>query len=161
RPRRAARTRFADEPFDVIHVFRLAIADRVRALLTDTAGSPAWHLDLDDVESSTHGRLAELYERTERPSLASAERQQAHHALAAEEAALRAFDRIYVCSEGDRLSLVARSSHEMRATIYVLPNALAESVPLPPPPADAPFTFLFIGTLSYAPNEDAIVWFCR
>jgi glycosyltransferase involved in cell wall biosynthesis len=43
----------------------------------------------------------------------------------------------------------------------VLPNALPMPEPLGPPASDAPFTFLFVGTLGYFPNQDAIVTFCR
>jgi glycosyltransferase involved in cell wall biosynthesis len=41
-----------------------------------------------------------------------------------------------------------------------LPNALPLPDPLPAPERGGPFTFLFIGTLGYYPNEDAIVYFC-
>jgi glycosyltransferase involved in cell wall biosynthesis len=161
RPPRSCRTTFADAPFDVIHIFRLALADRAKDWLGETAAHPAWHLDLDDIESSTHERLAELYERTGRPALAASERQAAGVAWAAEEHARRTFDRLYVCSEGDRKALEARRGAGARATVEVLPNSLAVSDRLPVPRENLPFTLLFVGTLGYAPNEDAIVWFCR
>jgi len=32
--------------------------------------------------------------------------------------------------------------------------------PVPPPPPGRPYTFLFIGTLGYYPNEEGIIYFC-
>lgn len=161
RSHRDSRVQLADEPFEVIHVFRLVLANRVRAWLGETQGDAAWHMDLDDVESTTHERLADLYDRTERPDIAVSERQAADLARAAEDDALRTFDRLYVCSEGDRQALETRRAPDSRATVEVLSNALSVPARLPAPPTDAPFTLLFVGTLGYAPNEDAIVWFCR
>ncbi len=62
------------------------------------------------------------------------------------------FDRIYAASSLDS----ARLRHP---SVRVLPN----TVPIPeaplPPPAPAPLRILFIGTLGYAPNRDAVRWF--
>src|SRR5205085_1127621 len=80
--------------------------------------------------------------------LADAERQLAERALVLESAALRDFDRVYVCSEADRRALEARREAAAigtvdRAAIALLPNALASPpAMLPPPPYDAPFTLL-------------------
>src|SRR4051794_19150712 len=41
---------FHDEPFDVVHIFRLALVEYVRAWLDNGCPHPARHLDLDDVE---------------------------------------------------------------------------------------------------------------
>ena len=53
--------------------------------------------------------------------------------------------------------LVRRSG----AQVCVLPNALPISEALPPSAEPQPFTFLFIGTLGYYPNEDGICFFCN
>ena len=152
---------FRDEPFDVVHVFRLATVQHVRPWLVRRDRSPALHLDLDDVESTTRRRIAERYEQSGRPDLAQAELAEADRAVLAEVSLLRDFDRVYVCSEGDRQALEARRGAGASASIEILPNALAVPRALPSPAPDTPFTFLFIGTLGYFPNEDAIVSFCR
>ncbi len=46
--------------FDVVHVFRLATLDFARPFLNNPAGTPRSHLDLDDIESETHRRIAAL-----------------------------------------------------------------------------------------------------
>jgi glycosyltransferase involved in cell wall biosynthesis len=152
---------FRDEPFDVVHVFRLATVEHVRPWLARHDGRPALHLDLDDVESITRRRIGERYEQTGQPELAQAERAAADHAMLAEAHLLHYFDRVYVCSDGDRRSLEARREAGASAQIEVLPNALPSPRAVPPPPSDGPFTFLFIGTLGYFPHEDAVVSFCR
>src|SRR5207248_4755020 len=52
---------FRDDPFDVVHVFRLATLPFARPWLDRPGRSPKRHLDLDDVESTTRTRLAALY----------------------------------------------------------------------------------------------------
>jgi glycosyltransferase involved in cell wall biosynthesis len=161
RPGPTPPTVLRDEPFDVVHVFRLTTIDPIRPWLEASGRPQQRHLDLDDVESISRQRIADRYEQTGQHDLARRERAEAEKAISAEAAAIRDFDRVYVCSEGDRQALEARRLPGSSALIAVLPNAL----PSPPlvglPPDDRPFTLLFVGTLSFYPNEDAIVTFCR
>jgi glycosyltransferase involved in cell wall biosynthesis len=144
--------------FHVVHVFRLAALPFARRWLQRAATPrPCWHLDLDDVESVTHRRLADLYRLNGDEHMARVESEQAERYSALEAQVLREFDRVYVCSEGDRIVLADRG---VAARICVLPNALPTPTPLPPRRADQPFTFLFVGTLGYYPNEDAVAYFC-
>jgi polysaccharide biosynthesis protein PslH len=148
---------FPDEPFDIVHVFRLATLPFARPWLETNGQRPARHLDLDDVESSTRRGLAALYRLNGNLPRAEAEEAEAERSAALEAEVLQSFDRVYVCSEGDRAALLTGE----RADVCVLPNALPVPAPLPPRRPDGPFTFLFVGTLGYYPNEDAIVHFCR
>ena len=161
RRRSSESSAFRDEPFDVVHVFRLATVRYVRPWLIRRIGGPALHLDLDDVESTTRRRIAERYAETGQSELAAAERAEADSAIQAEARLLHDFDRVYVCSGGDREALEARRETGAASRTEILPNALPMREPPGPPPNEAPFTFLFIGTLGYFPNEDAIVTFCR
>jgi glycosyltransferase involved in cell wall biosynthesis len=156
-PRGPAWEVFPDEPFDVVHVFRLAALPFVRPWLEMNGHRPRRHLDLDDVESVTRRRLAALYRLNGKGPLADAEEAAAERSERLELEILSGFDRVYVCSESDRTTLRARS----KAELCVLPNALP--VPEPPPlrDGDRPFTLLFVGTLGYYPNEDAILHFCH
>lgn len=147
---------FRDVSFDVLHVFRLAMLPFARAYLERPAPAPRRHLDLDDVESTTQRRLADLYRLNGKPHLARLADAAANRSEALERGALRDFDRVYVCSDDDRTLLRDRGS----AAICVLPNALPVPVPLPSTRAGRPFTFLFVGTLGYYPNEDAVRYFC-
>lgn len=152
----SAAAAYAGRPFATVHVFRLAMLPFAEPYLYPTRGAaPQRHLDLDDVESTTRRRLAALYRLHGRTTEAELEESQIAHFSRLEADTLRSFDRVYVCSESDR-SLLSGA----RADLIVLPNAVA--VP-PVPPARSrggPFTFLFVGTLGYIPNEDAVLFFC-
>jgi glycosyltransferase involved in cell wall biosynthesis len=67
------------------------------------------------------------------------------------------FARAYLASDGDRHLAEARHGF---TNLGVLPNAVRTRA-LPParPPGGRP-TFLFVGTLGYAPNADAVTRFC-
>jgi glycosyltransferase involved in cell wall biosynthesis len=152
----AAARAFRGREFDVLHVFRLAMMPFARPYVARARSSTRRHVDLDDVESITRRRLAELYRAGGRATLADFEEEAAGRAAILEAEVLRDFDRVYVCSEQDQ-AVLARPA---RAQVCVLPNALPVPDPLPPPPSGQPFTFLFVGTLGYYPNEEGIVYFC-
>ena len=87
---------------------------------------------------------------------AEAEARAAEAAAPLERLALATFDRVYVCSEADRQALGGPAA----AALYVLPNALPLlAPPAPPKSVGGPFIFLFVGTLGYYPNEDAVLFF--
>jgi glycosyltransferase involved in cell wall biosynthesis len=152
----AAHGAFREARFDVVHVFRLSMLPYARPYLDVSGGAPRRHLDLDDLESATRRRLAALYRLNGNGAMARLEELEAGRAAALEAEALRAFDRLYVCSEQDKADLDGRA----RGQVCVLPNALPVRAPLPPRGGDGPYTFLFVGTLGYYPNEDAILHFC-
>lgn len=138
--------------FDILHLFRLSMLPFAQPYLD----APRRQLDLDDVESIAHRRLAELYRLNGNSARARFEELAVERAEASEASVLRDFDRVYVCSENDRTILHRQS----RAQVCVLPNALPIPGLLPSRDKDTPFTYLFVGTLGYYPNEDAIVHFC-
>jgi glycosyltransferase involved in cell wall biosynthesis len=143
---------YADVRFDCVHVFRLAALPYARPYL-DPASRPAprrW-LDLDDIESTTRLRLAQIHRAAGDEAAAVREEQESNRCSALESGVLGEFDRVYVCSETDRVRLQGKSSGQ----VCVLPN----TVRIPDPPVPAPngaFSFLFVGTLGYYPNEDAV-----
>jgi glycosyltransferase involved in cell wall biosynthesis len=146
---------FRRVPFDVIHVFRLSMLPFARPYL-DTTHTARRQLDLDDIESSTRRVLAALYRLRGIQQMAEIEEAEAVRSAALEREILQRFDRVYVCSEGDRDRLIAGA----RAQVCVLPNAVRMPPPLPPPDTHALFTFLFVGTLGYFANVDALQYFC-
>lgn len=152
--------RFRGEPFDVVHVFRLAAWPFARPWL-DASPMPQRWLDLDEVESVTHARLAALWRERGRPERAEAEGVRATMAAAQEADALATFERVFVCSAQDRTLLIGQGD----AAIHVLPNALPVPEPLPPPPPLPPsggsLRLLFVGSLGYPPNEAAAILLCR
>jgi polysaccharide biosynthesis protein PslH len=155
-PWEEADSAFRNALFDVVHVFRISMLPFARSYLDVPWQTPQRHLDLDDVESMTRRRLAELYRLNGKHTLARAEKAMSEQADALETQVLASFDRLYVCSEEDKARLRSRAG----TRICVLPNALPLLGPLPPKRPGRPFTFLFVGTLGYYPNEDAILHFC-
>jgi glycosyltransferase involved in cell wall biosynthesis len=144
----AAGQAFDGRAFDVVHVFRLAAIPFARPFLTGQAQRPRRHLDLDDVESSVERQLQAL-----RGAVASADL--ARNRMV-ESALLRLFDRVYVCSEGDRLELASRCKSE----IAVLPNAVRPPCQPRRRTTRDEFHLLFVATFGYYPNEDAAAYFC-
>lgn len=147
----------ADE-IEVIHTFRLYTTP-VALALRDRMPAARLHLDLDDIESLTHERLATMRQSHRDGDGAAEAAEETRRFAAAERDLIPRFDRVYVCSplDAERLRALVPASPEVR----VVPNAVR-----PPPSAPArrttrPFTFLFVGTLGYEPNADAIEWFCR
>jgi glycosyltransferase involved in cell wall biosynthesis len=179
---------FSDLSFDVVHIFRLVTVRLANPyLMPSTHGSPARarrHLDLDDIESRTMQRVAALYRENGQLAMAARTEAEAGGALAWENAVLPQVDRVCVCSETDRREILTRLSTPNQPAklppaqtgvppgagpeVCVLPNAVA--VPDVGPPAwkpvgashaSMPFVFLFVGTLGYYPNQDALWYFCN
>ncbi len=80
---------------------------------------------------------------------------QARRYEALEGEAIREFDRIYVCSEEDKSKLPADHPGEL----CVLPNAVRLPDVARREAGGGVFTFMFVGTLGYYPNEDAVRYF--
>jgi glycosyltransferase involved in cell wall biosynthesis len=147
---------FATTRFAVVHVFRLSMLPFAEPYLNRFLHRPSRHLDLDDIESVTRSRIAELYRSNGEFSAADYEETEARRQEPVENEALKKFDRVYVCSEIDRQKLSGRTAAE----VLVLPNAIRISEGVRARPAGGLFTFLFIGTLGYYPNQDAVRYFC-
>ena len=156
---RAARRVFGSQTFDEVHVFRLYMAPFADPYLSVGAGRrPICALDVDDYESRTRERLAALHAAAGDGRSAMHEIAEATRYRAMERHYLPLFERVYVCSGKDRTA-VARSGVEAR--LSVVPNGVR--IPAEAPPVrrtNRPFTVLFVGNLSYYPNEDAVVFLC-
>jgi len=142
-------------PVDVIHVFRLAMAPYARPFRERHSGVLS-HLDLDDIESTTHRRISSLCEANRDHILARFEEAQAKANQEAEREAFAGFGRIYVCSEADRAELQANT----RAELCVLPNAVRIPAAAPGAGSGSGSRLLFVGTLGYYPNDDGARYLC-
>ncbi len=146
--------------FDVVHVFRLITLPFASPYFIPPSGHrPRRHLDLDDIESATRGRIAALHRDNGEERDARREEAQAARAARLENDLLARFDRVYVCSDQDRQALEQRAP----GRVFVLPNALpSPPISMAAAPLDMdPFTLLFVGTLDYYPNFDAVRLLCR
>ncbi len=152
---RSPQPAFGDIRFAVVHVFRLAMLPDARPY-TEGRHPPRRQLDLDDVESRTQRRIAALHRGNGDEAGAVITEALAKRTEAMEKLVLQSWDRVFVCSDLDRQALLERDGRQ----VCVLPNAVRLPPSLHPRRGRRPFTFLFIGTLGYYPNEDGVRFFC-
>ncbi len=116
-------------------------------------------LDLDDLEALALRRriAAERDVLGREKSLALTLR--AARLARFERASVARADAVLVCSSADRERLIARGVAPPR--VHVVPNAPPEVAPLAPRrrTSGEPWRLLFIGSLGYSPNIDAMFWF--
>jgi glycosyltransferase involved in cell wall biosynthesis len=135
---------------------RLYLAPFARPFLEDGNARRLAVLDLDDDEVETHARMAALHARLGNRRAADLEASDSVRYARFEREWLPRFDRLIVCAGRDRDALVRRRGS---LPIEIAPNAVK---PLALPAAPARETgrarVLFVGTLNYFPNEDAVIW---
>jgi glycosyltransferase involved in cell wall biosynthesis len=154
-PDEAAST-FGEMDFHVVHTFTITMSANAKSYLTGRKGRrPAWHLDLDDIESVRARRYADRRRANGETSKARLEDAEARRFAAQEARILPRCDRVYVCSQHDRERL--RALYDLR-NVHVVPNVVSIPLELPPKSPSDVFTFLFVGRLDYFPNEDAILF---
>ncbi len=146
---------FPGVTFDVVHVFRLYCAVLAESYL-GAVPRPEMQIDVDDIESVALSRLAALLPGLGEQGLANDIAREARRFAAYEAKMLPRFDRVYACSEVDAARL--RKRHP-GASVRVLPNAVRRPQTVGDRRSDGVFRLLFVGTLGYYPNEDAVRWF--
>ncbi len=148
---------FRDQQFDSVLVSRLHMMPVWNAIESKLAlKTKQAILDMDDIESlslarqieiagmATLGKIFYFLERLESRKLAMAEAR-----------AFRKMDRLLICSDQDKEILERRLG---KGKIHVVPNTIRLSAQLPPHSKNEVTRLLFVGTLNYPPNEDAIRW---
>ena len=132
------------------HIFRLYMLPIALAIMQEHQLTMA-QLDLDDWESKTRRLIATL------PSSGALRwREEAQVYAGLEAAWLPRFHRIFTCSEEDRKTL---QEHYSLKDVRTIRNAIAVPKTRGLPPAGVEPVLLFIGSLGYYPNEDAVRFF--
>lgn len=147
-------TRYAGQRWDRLVAFRLQVADYARHFVAAGAVErDGVTIDLDDVESATRASIAAGLRRCRRWREAILTSCDAQNAQRVEAKALGLFPRAAVCAPSDCAVLKQRLPS---VDIEVFPNRLAEL----PPPAVGPAAreLLFVGTLGYFPNQEAVLF---
>jgi glycosyltransferase involved in cell wall biosynthesis len=145
------------ERFDYVLVSRIRLMPLWRAMQSQLGVTAANKvLDLDDIESRSQalqvrmlgvphlGRMGFVLEWLEAKKLAKEEAR-----------AFREMQRVLLCSSEDRKMLGQRFGMDQ---IAVIPNTIRVPAQLPMPALKQPLQLLFVGTLNYAPNENAVKW---
>ena len=150
-------SQFRGEHFDQVLVSRIRLMPLWRAMQAQLGVSATSRvLDLDDIESRSQalqvrmlgvphlGRMGFVLEWLEAKKLALEEAR-----------AFREMQRVLLCSTEDRKLLGQRFDLNR---IAVIPNTIRVPPQLPMPAMHGPLQLLFVGTLNYAPNENAVKW---
>lgn len=140
----------AHESFSSVHAFRLSMMQLVTPLVA--AITPVV-LDLDDIESKAMKRLACLQRSDLGRVMYMLKRLEAIKTAWAERNAVRRAQRVLVCSEADRIEMSRRFDS---AKPLVMPNGVRVPTQLSSRAIEGPLRVLFVGSLDYAPNQDAV-----
>jgi glycosyltransferase involved in cell wall biosynthesis len=144
------------EPFHSMHVFRLRAAP-IALRLAERLGIPKARrvLDLDDLESKAMRRLADARRHLLGHQTYWLDRLESAKTARAEERLGSGFGSVLLCSAKDRDEFQQRCPS---TTVTVLPNVYplptGDALPAHSPPARP--TVLFVGSLDYLPNQDAV-----
>lgn len=143
--------------FKVIHVHRLYMLPYVN-LFMNQAFSGISQLDLDEIESLTRRSLSQLCLVNENKRMAHQLSYEANLYEKIERKFLTRFERIFVCSDVDRVAISTQygcDQAEVVPNVYQVPRVTQQKPPLPP------FTFLFVGYFGYYPNLDGLIFLCE
>lgn len=151
----AAEKIYDQDQFPYLYVFRLYMAP----LLKNCFDKPSLRekiLDLDDIESITSKRMAELYRSNGDVRQARDAENQAMVSRAQEKTFIPRFDNVAVCSAEDRV-ILKRDYPKKRISVF--PNVLRPPTAVSASEPDETFRMLFVGNLNYYPNRDALRFF--
>lgn len=145
---------FQGRKFDKIICFRLYLTEYASYLQSIT-NTQLMELDMDDVESSTWFKISNFLWINRKIKKVCIHRLTSLQFRINERKSIQLYDRIYICSELDRQLLSNRFSCNK---FYVFTNKIFgknKTVTKKNPG----LSLLFVGILSYYPNEEAIRWF--
>nr|WP_217344909.1 glycosyltransferase family 4 protein [Noviherbaspirillum sp. L7-7A]MBV0879106.1 glycosyltransferase family 4 protein [Noviherbaspirillum sp. L7-7A] len=150
-------SQFRSEHFDAVLVSRIRLMPLWRAMQAQLGvRADRRILDLDDIESRSQalqvnmlgvshlGRMGYVLEWLEAKKLAREEAR-----------AFSEMEQVLLCSPEDKALLAQRFSERQ---IGVIPNTIRVPAQLPARQPRAPLQLLFVGTLNYPPNENAVKW---
>jgi polysaccharide biosynthesis protein PslH len=138
-----------------VHVFRLYLVELALPWLDrESRDRPRLLLDCDENDASVYRRLAAMERRRHDPIAAALADAEAEAFAKFLSNWLPRFDLIITASDREMKSLAVSA-----ARAVVIPNVVALPTARPRSPRDGSFSILFIGSLGYAPNADAVIWF--
>lgn len=146
-----------DHNFDRVFVFRLYVYP-VAHLFKQINPDAIIYLDLDDIESITRSRIAELRRRSDDQCEAALLEREAVFFERLEQEVLPTCESVFVASETDRIKAQEKTG---APNLLLLPNVYSPRRLPPQQQSSADFTFLFIGSFAYYPNHEAAVVLCR
>lgn len=147
----------ANQDFDLVFVSRLrmiAALEVLRKKLSISTKKIAF--DLDDIESIAHHRRTKVAGVKNLGRLMYfSDRIDAIKLRIAEATAYAKSDYVFVCSQHDKAILERRFN---RRKIFVIPNIVRTRETFPFRESGPSINVLFVGSLDYLPNDDAVRW---
>jgi len=138
----------------LIVAFRFYLAPFI--LTNADPGIPVW-LDMDEIESTSRARLSHLYTMAGKKHEAFDLRMEAMAYEKLEECYLSFFEHVFAASQIECERILARRPD---ANVHLLPNIYPAVRPQRRRESDGKARFLYVGTLGYYPNLDAVMYFC-
>jgi len=145
---------YGKQLFDKLICFRIYLYN-FALFIRQVAEVANLELDLDDLESETWNNLAGLFASNGKWVKAAKNWIQSRRFWMAEGKLFAVFHRIYVCSCEDQEKVARRCR---QAQVVVFPNRMLKDR-IEFRLGGNQFNILFVGTLGYYPNEDAVRWF--
>lgn len=144
---------------DVVHVFRMILAPTIDGFLKRTSGTrPICILDQDEIDSRSISRIADLCEARQDSLSASRQRAWAAKNAALEREYLKLFDMIYIANEAEQRELADKYQC---SRVQIVPNVIRIPAATGPQTKGGVCKLLFVGTMDYYPNQDAVMFFCN
>jgi polysaccharide biosynthesis protein PslH len=142
--------------FDAVYVFRLVVAP-FAMLVMNLLGKPLPNaLDLDDDECTRTEKFLPIRDAAGDAESAERDRAELHRQRGFQRIVLMRFDVALLASQEDRDSLHTRYP---TGSFRLLPNVVRLPASVPGAAKTGGGSLLFIGTLDYLPNEDAVLHF--
>jgi glycosyltransferase involved in cell wall biosynthesis len=140
--------------YDTVHVFRLYLAELAAPWIERRPDRLRMVLDCDEDDALAYRRLAAMERRRHAPGAAAWAIAEAEAFARLATAWLPKFDRIVAASDREARSLAA---FDVRTA--VIPNTVARPPSRPARRRGRCYAIVFVGTLGYPPNADAVIWF--
>ena len=150
---------FNNSSYDFIFSFRTRSAlmlNELKRICTINAQRKI--VDFDDIESISFHREMLSYNGTRGIEQGVIDRITSFRLKGIENNLLQTSDVVIVCSEHDKRILEKRPH---RSKIHVIPNSVPSSVISGRKETNDIFEILFVGFMSYRPNEEGVLWFCK
>lgn len=144
----------SDHDYVAIHVFRIYLAELAQTWLAQGSARPRLILDCDENDAEVHRRLAAMERRCRHPAAAESADIEAEAFARLVSRAVPQFDLVVAASRRELRSLGAPPGRGV-----VIPNVVTASALRPSRPASPCFSILFVGSLGYEPNAEAVAWF--
>ena len=150
-------TMIAGMEFERVHTFRLYLGPVAETLMKKGLKS-FYSLDIDDIESETRKSISGLLAENGDSAQASGLSEEAKIFFNVEKQKIPNYDQIFICSRRDRDILQNRFPDKV---ITVLPNVIPITKGTRNRRTNSFFTMLFVGTMGYYPNTDAVMFFAE